>query len=252
MAYKLGETEYTDEQLKAALDSIEKLAKLEQRIAPVLKVAEKYKLDPKDLVENAEGAFHQIFQLQEAGVLDEQGNLVERKEQKSTKTTEPEAKPDQQQNANDVEAIVNKAMEGIAKSVKGLESTVTQLNNSQSQLLRERMSDKVRSKYPHLNDEDISIVLAKATAQKEDFWKLAEERNSEKEKGNQALIESFAKEHKLDLTELNKRKEMSAEGGSVADVILEGKKISRKGGEGTISAKDAMSAYFDAIDNEGV
>lgn len=241
---KIGDKEYTEEQLKAALESSTKLSELERQIAPVQQMIERYKLEGvEDLLQNTEGAFTQILQLQEAGLIDEKGQIKEKPPEKPPVT--PKVPPvDPTKDKNSVEAIVAKVMEGIKPTVDKMEKQLNFLNDSQSQLLRERTLSKVQERYPNLKEKEVSVAIAKANAQKRDFWDVAKEISKEKEAEGQQLISAFAEEHKLDLKELNNLKEMRSNEGSVAEAVVEGKKISFKKGDNSITPREATENFF--------
>lgn len=243
---KIGEKEYTEEQLQNALSSAEKLQKLNEQIAPVQKLAERYNLSVEDLAANSEGAFNQLLNLQEAGLIDEHGKMVKKETPPVTPKKEEgdPLKPDPTKHS--VEAIAAKVLEQIQGTgpLEKLTKQVEALSNSQAQLLRERTLSRVQDKHPNLTEQDVSIAIAKANARNEDFWKVAEEISNEKEEGKQKTINEFAQEHNLDLEQMNKIKEMKSDEGAVAEAVLEGKKVSFKKGENTVTPKEATMAFF--------
>lgn len=257
MPIKIGDKEYSDEQIISTFEDLkttqDQLVELKKQFAPVLKATERYDIDVDRYMRNAEGAFDRIFQLQEAGVLDQEGKLVKtptKPEELSSLDTS--AKTETNPDKNSVEAIVAKALQtGLADFKKGfddLNKKVETVESLQSRVMRERLMSRVQEKFPDLNQEDVSVVMAKVNSQGGDFWDEVEKRSNIKQDSKNQVIKDFAKQHNLDLDQLNKLQEMKSDEGAIANAVVEGKKISFKGGDDKVTPKEAMKNYFNALD----
>ena len=243
---KIGEKEYSDEELGTI---VAKQEELEQRLStaqPILELAEKYGVTPEQFASEAQGAFGALINLQEAGILDKDGRIVERKapqatEPKATNTpTQPAATaphPDQ---------IAEIALQKLSPKLDALTTENKALRDSLNRLYREKIADSVKAKGYNVDDEDVNLALAESSRTGKDFWEALDVRAQRYSTVEKTAIEKFAKEHGLDITELNKRREMHSNEGSVAQMITEGRKITSrpKRGANEISPLEATEQLF--------
>ena len=211
-----------------------------QQVSSVLKACEKFGLEPDAFVDQAQGAFSVISDLIEKGLVDEKGNLVEKKG--GTGINFPSAGNSNALPAEDkLVGLVAKALEPIIKKLGVLEQ-------DQTQLTRLRISDSVKGKFKNLEDTDISKLFAVAgNDRSKTLMQHAEEISKQKVKEHSNLRGEFAKEFGVDLTrfDANKLNEQSADGG--AGALFQGKKFSFKKKEGAITPKEATAEYLDRM-----
>lgn len=210
-----------------------------QQVSAVLKACEKFGLEPDAFVGQAEGAFSVISDLIEKGMVDDQGNILDKKVDKND-INFPSAGDKTTTNSSESKLtdIVARALEPLTKKIGALEQ-------DQTQLTRLRISDSIKGKFNNLEDKDISQLFAIAGADRsKTLVQHAEELSKKKIENHSTLRGEFAKEFDIDIVEFdaNKLREKNAEGG--AGALFEGKKFSFKKGEANLSPKKAMQEFF--------
>lgn len=222
-----------------------------QAVAPLLRVLDKYGIDAETYTTQAEGALAVVGRLIEQGIIDEQGNVIEKKQVDQTKSSPGEfggfdvgGRSSEEKTMKIVEAALGKYLGPIAKRLEAMEE-------DQLALLRESTSNRIRAIYPHFSEQNVSELFARAAKDsKMSLLEHAKLFDKELADRNEALEATIAKKYGLDLGELrNKLKEQSAEGGAMA--AFEGKKFSfrnvaarrDKGGK-SVSPLDATMDYF--------
>lgn len=217
-----------------------------EKIEKILTAAQKYDLDPEEYVAQAEGGFGVINKLIEEGIIDEHGDPV-----KGQKTPQGEPPP---KGADPNDLKLNNADGAVLKAIQSLQGTVEAQNQKLAELERDnlglmrlRMQDKLQTKYPGLDEEDVSRVLGAAMNDKSmSVDEHAKNFMARKEEANQAAVKAWAKKHNIDLgamEELNKIREQEAEGG--AGALYKEKKFSFRGGKKAVTPKQAAQEYFE-------
>lgn len=148
---------------------------LNQQFAPVKKVLDQYGLgeNTEEYLRNSEASLALVNQLISKGIIDEQGNIVEKKQEPEPKSkfqlpVTPPAEP-------------SKADAAILKALKSIGERVEAIEEGQSNIYRRNISRDVKSLYPDLDDSDISQVLAIAQHDKsKSFWDHAKEASETK------------------------------------------------------------------------
>ena len=195
-----------------------------QVVAPILKKLEAYGVTADEFLTQAEGSFKVTRDLIDAGVINEKGELVK---------TEPVQKKEDTNldllkggsSDEKTAAIVTKALgEALGPITKRLDG----IDKEQLGLLRENISKEIVGKYTSFSSEDVSKVLARASADtRKSMWDHAEEVSKEKRQTQEDFEVVFAKKHGLDLDVIrNKLKEQDDGGGGGAATIFKNKKFS--------------------------
>jgi len=212
-----------------------------QQVSAVLKACNKFDMNPEVFVGQAEGAFDVIANLIDAGVVDEQGNIIK-------KDVEPKTKDVAFSNANHnvsnissedkMLGVINKVLEPLTKKFEALEK-------DQMHLTRLRINDTISGKFDNLNESDMSEIFASAGADKTKTLMQHAEIISKK-KGDSLLEQkrAIAKELGVDYDEFtaNALREQGSDGGAAG--LFKDKKISFKKGKDTLSPKAAMADFF--------
>jgi len=246
------EIQVGEETKTLSTEDINDALKKSGELGEVSKVAElistaagKYEADPETYIGQAEGAFATVRNLIEAGVIDEQGKIVTKKEE--PKTT-PKGAINAPLDTKDLDP--EKKMEGIiAKAIAPFQEKIKSLENDVSLSRRLDLEDKLKAKHPSLDSDDISKVFAIAMRdQTKNLWEhadLYEGKVKEKVKGMEA---KWAEKYGVNPEEWdnrNKMKEMSPAEGMA--FVTKGKKISihnRQGDKNAVTPLQAARAFF--------
>jgi len=239
---KVGDKVYTPEKIAELEQSVANVGAQAEKIAALQETAKKYDLTPEELARRAEGAFGKIFHLMEMGILDEQGNVIKQEPKKPEEVPKatPSVVPSGAQDMTSVEAAIAKALGPIQQSLK-------QLQDNDSRLFRDKVSEHIKARFPDFDDEDVSIVVAKASTTRKPWEDVAKDHLGGLEARKNAAIESFAKEHGLNIEQLNKLKEIKKGGGSEAQLITEGRKVSFRKGKSSITPRKATAEYLNRV-----
>lgn len=195
-----------------------------QDASEVLEAAEKYGIDPKTYVEQAEGSFARFAELIKDGVLDEQGQVVKKAEPVIPKPGVPPAEPEPR--PGEV-----KSMEIVAKALKSLEDRLGMVEDDQTSMIRMDIERELKKRYPDFDADDVSRLFGQAKVDRDQgkqtsIWELAKELSGRKEGSVGELRKKHAKEFGIDLETWEKRnalKEQQASGGMAA--FAKGKKV---------------------------
>jgi hypothetical protein len=234
------------------------------KFAKVAEVLQKYETDPETYVSQTEAALAVVSKLMEAGVIDNKGNLVEKKGEKDSKgggfDWKGDSKGDKGGGDDDssglkgddrVAKIVAKALEGIMPRLKGIEET-------QGSLLQSTLEERVRRAHPDLDADDVERVFEQAYREPKkklmDHAKAYADRKAEKTKAIKAEV---AAELGIDLTEYERRLELKRKMTEKGDphgalVLAEGKKLTFKPGKDDKSAVSPRDATINFFKNLGV
>jgi hypothetical protein len=217
-----------------------------QQVATVTKAAEKYGLEPDQLVDQAEGAFAVVSKLVNAGIINEEGEIVQKKEPDPLKpvVSDP-VKPDPV--TPDLESKIATVVEKtVEKALGGIPETVDAIKNDQARMIRSDLQKQAQDKYPDLTEDDVTKLFGAAMAdRKKSFWQHAEEIAETRKTRNSEARAAHAKEFGIDLKKFdaNKLNEQDSKGGPAA--IIANKKISfKKGEKDSITPKQAMREHF--------
>jgi len=233
-----GEKKFSVEDVQNLHSQAAKVSQSSQKVANILKTVERYQTDPDTYLENAEAAFGVVNTLIEQGIVDDKGNLVEKKVPEvkprgfAPPAGEPSGTPDK--TLQIVMKALTPELEKFGKRLDGLE-------DGQAGLYRERLTKDVKAKYSDFDDEDISKLFGKASVGRDSLWDIAEVMAGEKKIKQGQLREAHAKEFGINLEEhdRNKLQEQDADGGVSA--AFKGKKFMFRSRAKRTKDKDAVS-----------
>jgi len=145
--------EYTAEQVAELVQAQATATQKSQESAALLQAAEKYGIDPKVYVEQAEGSFARMAELIQDGVIDEQGQVIKAPEPKIPKPGAPpiETRPSE-----------TKALEIVARALKTLEGRVDTMADDQTSMIRMDIDKELRKKYQEFDGDDVSRLFGQA------------------------------------------------------------------------------------------
>jgi len=251
MGIKVGDKEYSEEEAAKLIESHEQLSQQMEKLKPVLEVTEEYGVTPEQFINESKGAFGAILRLQEVGILDKDGQIVEKPAtppppadpphtpESPAGTPSPQGEP-----GLSADAIAKKALEKVKPVIDDLRKENELLKSSVNRIYREKITETARQKNLDVSDEDISIAFAEVSKSGQDFWDVLGKRSERNQSVKSKAIEEFAKKHNLDIGELNKLNEISSTDGKVASAIVEGKKLVRKPAKGGVTPLDATRQLF--------
>ena len=212
-----------------------------QQVSAVLKACNKFDMNPEVFVGQAEGAFDVIANLIDAGVVDDQGNIIQKETaQKKVNTSFNNTNQGETSISSDDKmlSVINKVLEPLTKKFEALEK-------DQMHLTRLRVNDTINGKFDNLDERDMSEIFATAGADKTKTLMQHAESISKK-KGDNLLEQkrALAKELGVNYDEFtaNALREQGSDGGAAG--LFKDKKISFKKGKDSLSPKAAMADFL--------
>jgi len=219
-----------------------------QDAATLLAVCEKYQCTPEELVHNMEGSFAVTSKLIEDGVIDQQGNVLEKKE---TEPTSDDDTKTQLVKKGETESAAEIALKKMTEDKTELLGRLERVEKDQTVLIRRGIEGEMLGKFPTLTKDDVTQVFGAAYSDKsKSLEEHAEARVEAKVVEKRTLLEEAAKEHGVDLEAWeaqNKLKQQGSEGG--ASKVLGEKKVKFSGrpkvkGEDTVSPGEATDEFI--------
>lgn len=266
---KVGEKEYSADDVNNLLTQAEAGTKASQQLGVVSDFMKKVGAESvEELVANVDGAYTVLNNLLEAGVINENGELVESSSSKGDKLKGKEGERDlddvlnaqnfaKQKGSQKMNDLVQEALQG---ALEPLQKKLSEISDVQTSMLRKDVAREIQAKHPELDNEDVERVFGTAMHDKsKSIWQIAEARAESKKAKLGSFEEEFAKKYGLDLEELrkkqaeendpNKVKQGGKEGGS--SVLSEGKKITlRRGVKDGVHPKDLAKQYLEKLGEE--
>jgi len=145
-----------------AVNKANELDVTNEQFAGFKKVLTQYGINPEEYLRNSEASFALMNQLIEQGVIDEQGNVVEKKAPGVVPPTIP-ITPD--------EGKVAKSTQVVLDALTKVGERINKLEDGQSNIYRRNISRDVKAVYSNLSDNDVSEALAKAQSDRSiNFW----------------------------------------------------------------------------------
>jgi len=226
----------------------------------ISKAIDRYGTDPDTYLSNAEAAFGVISDLTSRGLIDDQGNVLDKKKEGDGSggiTPKPNVDLSSVFGEGDGGDKNDRTLQIVSKVVEthlgGLKKQIDELTSGQAGLYRSQLQTKVQSKYPSFSNEDVSKLFGTASVNPgKDLWAHAEEMAKGKKATESTERERFAKEFGVDLKTFdeNKVREQNADGGSVTvfpeKKFVFNKRAKRLNSKDSVSPRDAMIAHLNA------
>jgi len=227
---------FSPQELATRLEKAGNLERTVEQLSGFQKILTQYGIGADEYLKNSEAAFAIANTLIEKGVIDEQGNIVEKR------TQDPRSSDDGKPTFRfSDDASKDKQLETIGKALQAIVNKVEKLEEGQSNIYRRNIKRDVQAMHPELDDADISKLLALSQRDKSrGFWDHAANLANEKSTRTKQTEKSFVKSvvetlgkigalkegaidmSKLDELDLNSLKESDPSGGSPT---YEGKKF---------------------------
>lgn len=213
-----------------------------QKVAAISAILEKHGMDAEEYLQQTEGAFHVLNKLVDAGMIDEEGNVLDKKEPLMEPPPKKSPLPDDETGYGKRLATVEKALQGVTDGL-----TRTQEETLRTQQLV--VANQILSEFPDLAMKDVGQLFALA---KGDQTKSLREHaegliaSKKSEKGKQR--EEYAKEFGINLKEFdeNKLNEQSGDGG--AGALYKNKKFklrkTKDDGDDIVTPRKATEEFF--------
>ena len=196
-----------------------------QEVKEIVDAAAKYNLTPVEYIQQTEGAFAVISKLVDSKIIDDQGNVVEKKKEKEDELLPGDkllVKPlvgEERTNA-----IVADALKSV---VDPLKEGMKILQEDNTKLIRAQLEMQVQGKHPTLSRDDISDLLVVASQDgKKSLMDHAQEMVERKKVGKAESRAEYAKEFSINLEEFDANKLREDDPGGGAAALYEGKKFS--------------------------
>jgi hypothetical protein len=249
----------TAEDVKGLLQLKGQHESMSSELAAVRKAAERHGLSPQEFVQNTESLVGLVGTLIEQGVLDENGEIVNRNTG-GTGDQHPLLKPTERTSGDppprgaelsSVEAIVSRAVESLDKKrsgeIKVLVDTVRRLSEDNAQLIRLKLEEQLKGEFEDLDERDIrhAISVAASSQGKIDVRSAAKQLADSKANWLAGLKKKHAEEFGVNLEDVALNKQLKQGGGGAA-VLASGKKISFRPGADGVSPKSLMKNFFKA------
>jgi len=231
--------------------SVEMEKKLESAAA-ALKAAEKYEVSVPEMLQSMEGSFAAMSNLVEAGVIDKQGNLIQKEEKEPDPSLREDPNKDPSKQSLDVTGV-SRQLETVNKAMQSIVGRLDNVERDQGRLFKGKVQERILQDHPHLDNDDVAKVFAFARQDRtKDIWEIADAVANEKTKKIENFERQTAKKLGVDYDawKANKLKEQDPDHGS-AVFLTKGKRLSfsnrRKPGEKSddvVDPKDAMMSFI--------
>jgi len=161
------------EEVALAVSKAGELDVTKEQFAGFKKVLTQYGINPEEYLRNSEASFALMNQLISQGVIDEEGNVIEKK------IVDPKLKPTIPVKPADGEP--GKASQVVLDALTKIGDRMTTLEDGQSSIYRRNIERDVKALHSNLDSDDVSKLLAKAQADRsKGFWDHAEDAAKEK------------------------------------------------------------------------
>lgn len=221
--------------------------KKSQLASPLLETCKRYNVDPTVYAQHSQAAFQIVQQLQDAGVIDDNGEII----QQGADGDKGEKKPivkDGDEGATNTGASDEK----LANALDPLMKQIKVLARNQDNIMRISLEKDVKKLYPEFTDDDLARVFAKTGVDNsKNLFEHAKDRASFlgiKENESRA---KYAKEFGVNLEKFDENKLDQQDGTGGAIGLVKGKKLvlkkTKKSGEDAITPKQAMLQYFKSL-----
>jgi len=211
-----------------------------QSVAAINAAAEKFGMSPEDYVAQAEGAFGVMGNLIDAGMIDNTGNVIEKKA--------PDVKlPDQNLNLQKTEPnVLEQRLEKLENILSSIPGEFETLKQDQTYMIRNDLQRQVQGKHPELNDDDVSRIFGTAMndPKKGSVWQHAEEYVTKKTALRVEDRKNFAEEFGINLEQHDENKLRQASPEGAAAMVVKGKKLSFRGGKDSVSPIQATKEFM--------
>lgn len=247
------------EDVKNLFDQHSDLTGKVEKLSGFTKALEKYGTDQDTYLNNAEAAFGVMSELVDKGLIDNKGNIIEKKAVGDPLVKKKEG--DELSfdfNLSDDKGNLDKVAKLVAQvagtKLADLSKQVENLSAGQAGLYRAQLKSAVQAKHSSLSDDDVSRLFGIASANPtKDLWAHAEEMVEGKEKTSEGDRKKYAKEFGVNLEEFdaNKLNEQDSKGGAIG--ALKGKEFvfapraRRLGKKDSVSPREAMVLHLKAV-----
>lgn len=250
---KVGDKTYTPQDVEQILAQQNILQTSLSELDSVKQAVSRYGIDPQTFVINAEGAFSVMSKLLDEGVIDNQGNVIGKKEGVGKieggqgiggETFIP---PKVATNNQGPDSVALAALEMLTQKLDAVSKTVESIDKTQSSIIRTNLEEKLRSKYPVLGPDDTSRVIATALRDRsKDVFTHAENFANAKTVELARLREEHAKEFGVDLKSFDENKIVDPGNDGGVSTMLKGRKISFRNikGQETITPSQAIKDFM--------
>jgi len=243
-----GKTLTVDE-IKNVLAQQGNLTQKAQLASKLETVTSRYNVDADTYLHNAEASLAVVSELISKGIIDETGKLVDRKVETPAAPIVPTTPivP----GASRADATAMKALEDFHSKFSKMEQDLNQLREDNVGLMRLRISDQLAQKFPELDEQDISRVIATAysSGSKKPVMEVAQEMVASKKGWLESQEKAWAERYGLNYEDLQKRKQFIEQGpeGGIGGLVA-GKKISfskDKKDPNAVTPREATKAFFE-------
>ena len=244
-AITIGDKTYTPQEVEQVLQQRAEMARELEQFSVVKETIGKYGVDTNTFITNAEGAFSVMSRLIDEGIIDAQGSLTKKPGESSAAT--PPASGTTPPSSNSagpaVDALASIGM--LEEKVTKLLGLVEGLDKTQSSLIRSNLEKELTTRFPVLNKEDTSRVIAVALRDRsKDVFAHAEVLAKTRQEEQIALRLKFAEEFGVNLEEHDENKLLQSSPDKGAAALFNGKKFSFRKKEGSMSPLQATKKLF--------
>lgn len=221
--------------------------KKSQLASPLLETCKRYNVDPSVYAQHSQAAFQIVQQLQDAGVIDDNGEIIQQGavvvDKGEKKTIVEDGKGAVKTDASD-EKLAN-ALDPLMKQIKVLA-------RNQDNMMRVSLEGDVKKLYPEFTDDDLARVFAKTGVDtSKNLFEHAKDRADFLGIKETESRKKYAKEFGINLENFDENKLNQQDGTGGAIGFVKGKKLvlkkTKKSEETAMTAKQAMLQYFKSL-----
>lgn len=251
---KVGEEEktFTATDITNLINQSSEATQKAQQTAAIVQAAERYGVSVDQLLQNAEGSFGVMSKLMDAGIIDERGEIIEKRAGDPPKGDDPLKNLFNQPSGDppvagtkQLEVAMKGLMEPLTKQIETLTETTSRLRSDNVNLMRLRLSDKIADRFDNLGDEDIVQVFHRAEQDNsKSLMQHAEALSKAKAENAGKLEQEFAKKYGIDIDKAKEHAAFEQDPSGAAAALVTDKKVSFKKGKDTVTPVEASKNFF--------
>lgn len=218
-----------------------------QKAAPLLRLAEQTGMDPEDLAGQVGNAFALLTELQDKGLLDQDGNIVQPERTVNKPDDDDNSGGDKSFGADKIVEIVRATLK---EELTPFQRSLQGLQQDSVAIQRHMISSRLREAYPdaQLSDQDVAQIMVTAKQGKKTVKEVADEYISRKKGYEESIRKQVLEEWKkkgFDPDSFNENDLDDQDGETVAGRIVGNKKLSFRKGKDTLTPAEATRRFLD-------
>lgn len=250
----VGDKVYTAKDVENFVNREAALTQESQKVAALRNAAEKYGMSPEDYVRNAEGSFAVTTRLMETGVIDEKGQLVEKKPDVKT-GGDANVDGDGHPVKGATQVVSDPRIDSVLTALEKINGRLDANGKDMDNVMKLGLRRDIMAAHSELTERDAVAVLERFERNPhKNVWDHAKEMVDEKKSSEREVEECYAKKFGIDIEEYRKRNALNIQGeGEGAAAIVGERKLAFKhranfvGKDKAITPRQAMEEHISKL-----